>query len=336
MRPHQLRVAQQRAQLARRRAPGRDAAARPDRPRRRRRPCPSALRRTSQPSRSPSEQPAPRRAASSTPIAVICCVPLSSARPSFGLERQRRQAALRRSASAPSHDLAVDLGPAAADQRQRPDAPAAPGHRTRRLTPAAGTTGWMPSAQEIEQPLDDRPGGSRCGPGPGRSRAAAASRAPFRVECGAPTPTAWLTIRLRCSCRTSSAGMRRDAEVAEAGRDPVHDLVRRDEFLDHLAAREHPSREPHLPDVTSDFAASDRPDVFERQRQHAPSSINVESAPGHRQLTPRLCAMSLTARAAGRCRGCPSAAPSGLPNPEESGGGNRPWARQLPPPEARG
>ena len=62
---------------------------------------------------------AARRSSSvSAPTAVICCVPLSSARPSLASSVERLEAAPSQRLGA-AHGLAVDLGLAAADQRQR-------------------------------------------------------------------------------------------------------------------------------------------------------------------------------------------------------------------------
>ena len=73
--------------------------------------------------------------------AVDGCVPLMSARPSFGASDAGARPA-RASALAPGSRVAVVPGFAFADQHQRRDAPAARGRRWRPTDPRDGTTGW--------------------------------------------------------------------------------------------------------------------------------------------------------------------------------------------------
>ena len=148
-------VAQQVAQLGGDGDLARDAAAPAGRPPRTRRPCRAAPRRSSPPRRSPSGTSRSASASRSAPIALISCVPLRSARPSFGLEHQRLEAGLAQRDRAPGTTCPANStsprpmsGSArCASGARSPDAP---------TLPCSGTTGWMPEREEVEQPVDEQ------------------------------------------------------------------------------------------------------------------------------------------------------------------------------------
>ena len=111
-------VAQEVAQLARRRRPGPGAAGRAGRRPRRRRPCRAAPRRSSPPTTEAVRTSRSASASSSAPIAPISCVPLSSASPSLASSSSGSRPASRRASSAGTV-VPVELDLAATDQRQR-------------------------------------------------------------------------------------------------------------------------------------------------------------------------------------------------------------------------
>ena len=147
----------------------------------------------------------------------------------------------RASASSAGHPLAVELDLAAADERQREVGERREVARTRRRSPAPGTTGWMPGAQERRAAGRRAAAGSRCGRGPACSPAAGAS--PGRPRAGTAA---------RRRPRGSSGGSpgagrcgrvdRRRGQVAEPGRDAVDHGAVGDQRLDDVARLLHPRR----------------------------------------------------------------------------------------------
>ena len=151
-----------------RRPTDRDAAARPDRPRRRPRRCPGAPRPTWPPRRWrwPAAAPHPGRGAPRW--RVICCVPLRSASPSLA---SRRSGARPSSASAAGtvERPAAELGAASADEGQRQvgkrrEVSRCP-HRA-----LLGHERVEAQSQEVEEALDDGR------PAPARPRASVLAR----------------------------------------------------------------------------------------------------------------------------------------------------------------
>ena len=150
-----------------------------------------------------------RRSASSTasaPTAVIIWVPLSSARPSLACSSRGSRPAASRALAAGTRRPSYSTSPRPirgsarwASGARSPDAP---------TLPCSGTTGWMPRSRNSSrrsttsgrQPL--WPSARVLARRSSIARTVAASN-------GAPTPTAWLTSRLRWRCAASAGSMRR-------------------------------------------------------------------------------------------------------------------------------
>ncbi len=103
--------------------------------------CPSPRRPTSRRRRSPRRTRLPPRTAPASASAVETCVPLSSARPSFGPKLERLDAGgLERLRGAPASSPCTRTR-ALADQRRATGARAARGRRKRRPSPSTGCSG---------------------------------------------------------------------------------------------------------------------------------------------------------------------------------------------------
>ena len=105
--------------------------------------------------RSPSAPSRSASARSSAPSARHQLRPVEERQAFLRLEDQRLEAGLAQGDER-RHDLPAELDLAAADERQREVGQRREVARTRRREPCAGTTGWMPELEEVEQPVDEQ------------------------------------------------------------------------------------------------------------------------------------------------------------------------------------
>ena len=241
---------------------GPGAAGRAGRPRRTRRPCRAAPRRSSPRRRSRSGSAGRRRPGAAPRSPVISCVPLRSASPSFASRTSGSRPTSRSATSAgtccpPSSTRPRPMSGSArwASGARSPDAP---------TEPCSGTTGWMPRVEEREQPVDDE-----------RPAAAVAERERVRPEQEhRPDDLARAAARRRPPRGSSGGspgaaprppgGIEPGRQGAEPGRDAVDDLARGDEPLDDVARLLHPAA-GRVVEGHAGAVAGDRLDVGDRQ-----------------------------------------------------------------------
>ena len=189
-----------------------------------------------------------RRAAASTAsasTAALACVPLISARPSLGRERDRPQAGAREGVGARQRSrrwYSASPSPTSTSARcasgaRSPLAPTEPRDGTRGCTPALSSA---TSASSVSRRMPEKPFASTF------ARSAISART-TGAGSGSPTPAAWLRNRLSCSAASWSRGNRDVGERAEAGVDAVdraaarrvrvHDRARGADALARAASR---------------------------------------------------------------------------------------------------
>ena len=159
-------------------------------------------------------------ASASARTAVDGCVPLMSASPSFGRERDGREPGARAARLRPGR--ARHAVPASRLRRRgrAPGGRAARGRRSRRPIRGSGTRGCTPrfssasSASSVSRRMPEKPLASTL------ARSAIVART-ARTGSGSPTPAAWLRSRLSCSALERLARDRHVGERAEAGVDAV-------------------------------------------------------------------------------------------------------------------
>ena len=159
---------------------------------------------------------APASASAST--AVETCVPLISARPSFGAERDRREpgrgerVARRRASRRPTTSPSpISTSARCASGARSPLAPTEPRLGTRGCTPRLSSA---TSASSVSTRMPEKPLASTL------ARSAIDART-ARTGSGSSTPAAWLRSRLSCSAARSALVDARLGEGAEAGVDAV-------------------------------------------------------------------------------------------------------------------
>ena len=166
-----------------------------------------------------AREPLGARAAPAPATAVDGCVPLISASPSFGAERDRASGRRARSASAPLDARAgvvADRSPRPRRSAPAPDARAARDRRSRRPSRGSAPRGCTRafssaiSSSSVSTRMPEKPFASTL------ARSAIVART-ARTGSGSPTPAAWLRSRLSCSA-PSASGANLDARRTSRSR----------------------------------------------------------------------------------------------------------------------
>ena len=146
--------------------------------------------------------------------------------------------------------------------------------------PCAGTIGVTPARQHRFEKAKRLAAARRRRLARGCRASAPSSGAPSRRASGSPTPAAWESTMLRCSCARSAARDAHARELAEAGVDAVDRLAAIENALDRRRARRHRGL---MRGIERDGrAAPDRAPIVERRRAGSQRD-------GHRPLQTRAC-----------------------------------------------